>query len=73
MTQAFLRANRRTFTSLRTYRNYRLFFFGQVTDIQNAGGHLVCYAVRDGVQAHKLEINNQFGKQLISTDRATLL
>ena len=33
MTQAFLRANRRTFTSLRKYRNYRLFFSGQVVSV----------------------------------------
>ena len=31
--QAFLRANRRTFTSLRKYRNYRLFFSGQVVSV----------------------------------------
>jgi MFS family permease len=33
VTQAFLRANRRTFTSLRKYRNYRLFFSGQVVSV----------------------------------------
>ena len=33
MTAALLRANRRTFTSLRKYRNYRLFFSGQVISV----------------------------------------
>ena len=33
VTQAFLRANRRTFTSLRKHRNYRLFFSGQVVSV----------------------------------------
>lgn len=32
MTAAFLRLNRRTFASLR-HRNYRLFFFGQITSV----------------------------------------
>ena len=33
MTAAFLRANRRTWASLRKYRNYRLFFAGQVVSV----------------------------------------
>lgn len=33
MTEAILRANRRTFVSLRRHRNYRLFFSGQVVSL----------------------------------------
>ena len=33
MTAALLRANRRTFASLRRHRNYRLFFSGQVISV----------------------------------------
>jgi MFS family permease len=33
MTDAILRANRRTFSSLRKHRNYRLFFSGQVVSV----------------------------------------
>ena len=33
MTEALLRANRRTFLSLRKHRNYRLFFAGQVVSV----------------------------------------
>ena len=33
MTAAFLRANRRTWTSLRKHRNYRIFFSGQVVSV----------------------------------------
>ena len=33
MTAAFLRLNRRTFASLRRYRNYRFFFTGQVVSV----------------------------------------
>ena len=33
MTEAILRANRRTFSSLRKHRNYRLFFSGQVVSV----------------------------------------
>ena len=33
MTAALLRANRRTFSSLRKHRNYRLFFSGQVISV----------------------------------------
>ncbi|MDX6520384.1 MAG: hypothetical protein QOF08_989, partial [Gaiellales bacterium] len=33
MTAALLRANRRTFASLRRHRNYRLFFTGQVISV----------------------------------------
>jgi MFS family permease len=33
VTRAFLRANRRTFASLRRHRNYRLFFSGQVVSV----------------------------------------
>ncbi len=33
MTAAFLRANQRTFASLRKHRNYRLFFLGQVVSV----------------------------------------
>ena len=33
MTAAFLRAQRRTWTSLRKHRNYRLFFSGQVVSV----------------------------------------
>jgi MFS family permease len=33
VTRAFVRANRRTFSSLRRHRNYRLFFSGQVVSV----------------------------------------
>ena len=33
MTAAFLRAQRRTWSSLRRYRNYRIFFAGQVVSV----------------------------------------
>jgi len=33
LTAALLRANRRTFASLRRHRNYRLFFSGQVISV----------------------------------------
>ena len=33
MTAALIRANRRTFASLRRHRNYRLFFSGQVVSV----------------------------------------
>ena len=52
MTAALLRANRRTFASLRRHRNYRLFFSGQVISVsgtwmQNiATGWLVLVAGR---------------------------